>query len=119
MFPILEQPLIPPLLSPSQLQTIPIWPPSNFSAPQQNNLNVSPPQTSPSRSSYDEHVSEGTTKGKFDFEPENTSLESSPIIQSSYPFVYGPDFDESRINLIVKYPKVQKPSSSNLGKVLT
>lgn len=49
----------------------------------------------------------------FDFEPE-----SSPIILPYHPSVFGPDFDESIINLNIKYPKIQTPSSLDLGKIL-
>lgn len=52
----------------------------------------------------------------FDFEPIITSLESSPVIQ---PSIFGPDFDESRINLTIKYSKLPTQSSPDLGKVLT
>jgi hypothetical protein len=54
----------------------------------------------------------------FDFEREITSPKSPPIIQPSHPSVFGPDFDESRINLTVKYPKIPTQSSPDLGKVL-
>lgn len=55
----------------------------------------------------------------FDFEPTITSPESPPIIQSLHLLIFGPDFDESKINLTIKYPKVQTPSSPDLGNVLT
>lgn len=54
----------------------------------------------------------------FDFELEVTSLESSPIILPSHPSVFGPDFDESRINLTIKFSKIQTPSSPDLGKII-
>ena len=43
----------------------------------------------------------------FNFEPEPISpdYESPAIIVPSFPSVYGPDCDESRINLIINYPK--------------
>lgn len=54
----------------------------------------------------------------FYFEPEITSPELSPIILPSHPSVFGPDFDESIINLTIKYPKIQTSSSPDLGKIL-
>lgn len=56
----------------------------------------------------------------FEFEPEPISPdhESHPIIVPSFPCVYGPDFDKSIINLIVKYLKQPPKSSPNIGKVL-
>lgn len=56
----------------------------------------------------------------FDFEPEPTSPdhESPLIIVPSFPSLFGPDFDESKINLTVKYPKQPTKSSPNFGKVL-
>lgn len=56
----------------------------------------------------------------FDFEPESTSPnhESLLIIVPSPPFVYGLDFDESRINLTINYLKQPPKSSPNFGKVL-
>ncbi|XP_050918435.1 proline-rich receptor-like protein kinase PERK9 [Lathyrus oleraceus] len=115
---VLEQQSIPPPLSPPQLQTTPISPPPTISAPQPNNPNVTTPRTSPARSVSDEHISEGTPEGIFNFEPTITSPESSPIIQPSHPSVFGPDFNESRINLTIKYPKMPTQSSPDLGKVL-
>lgn len=55
----------------------------------------------------------------FDFELEIISPKSSPIIQPSHPSIFGPDFDESIINITIKYPKIPTQSSLDLGKVLT
>lgn len=62
---------------------------------------------------------DGTPDGMLNFEPEPTSpdVESPSIIVSSFPFVYGPDFDESRINLTINYPKPPK-SFPIIGKIL-
>lgn len=54
----------------------------------------------------------------FNFEPEPISPESPPVIPPLNPYVYGPDFGESRINLIVKYPKLPTKSSPPFGKAL-
>lgn len=54
----------------------------------------------------------------FDFEPEITSPESPHVIHPRHPFVFGPDFDESRINLRIKYPKLPTKFSPEFGKVL-
>lgn len=118
--PVLEQQPIPPPLYPPQLQTKPISPPpTTVSAPQPNNPKCTTPRTSPTRSVSDRHVSEGTPEAMFDFKPEINSPESSPIIQPSHLFVFGPNFDESRINLTIQYPKIPTQSSLDLGKVLT
>lgn len=114
----LEQPLIPPPSSPLQLQTTPTSPPLIVSAPQPTNPNVTPPRKSHTRSVSDGHVSEGTSEETFNFEPEITSPKSFVIILPSHPSVFGLDFDESIINLTIKYPKIQTPSSPDLRKIL-
>lgn len=113
---LLEQQQISPPSSPPQLQNSPISPP-NVNAPQPTNPNTTTPRAYPSRVS-DGHVSDGTPEGLLNFEPKPISPESPPIILPSHPSVYGPDFDESRINLTVKYPKQPTKSSHNFGKVL-
>lgn len=64
-------------------------------------------------------MSDGTPEGMFNFEPEPISSdhESPHIIFPSFPSVHGLEFDESRINLTVSYPKPLK-SSPNIGKIL-
>lgn len=64
-------------------------------------------------------MSEGTSKGMFNYEPEPflSDPESPFIIIPSNPSVFGPDFDETKIDLTISYPKPPKPSP-NIGKIL-
>lgn len=66
----------------------------------------------------DGHISDGTPEGMFNFEPEITSPESPHVIQPTHHFVFCPDFNESRINLAIKYQKLLTKSSHDFGKVL-
>lgn len=98
----------------SQLQISPTTP-SFVYDPQPTNPNFTTSRTPPSRVS-DVHVSEGTPKGIFNYEPKSViSNPKSPLITT--PSVFGPDFDESKIDLTVSYPKPPKPSS-NIGKIM-
>lgn len=62
--------------------------------------------------------SEGTLEGMFNFEPEPvvSDLETPPIIFPTLPTFYGPDNDETIIDLSVRVPKPPKPSP-NIGKI--
>lgn len=53
----------------------------------------------------------------YEPEPEIFDLETPPIIFPTLPTLYGPDHDETIIDLFVKIPKLPKPSP-NIGKIL-
>lgn len=61
-------------------------------------------------------MSEGTPEGMFNFELELvvSNPETPPIIFPSLPTLYGPDLDETRIDLTVNFPKPTR----NIGKIL-
>lgn len=64
-------------------------------------------------------MSEGIPKGMFNFElePVISDLESSPITIPSFPSIFIPDLDETKIDVTVSYPKPPKPSPK-IGKIL-
>lgn len=62
---------------------------------------------------------EGTPEGLFNFEPEPivSDLETPSITSPTLLTLFGPDLDETKIDLIVSFPKPPKPSP-NFGKIL-
>lgn len=64
-------------------------------------------------------MSKGTPEGMFNYEPEPkvSDSETPPIIFPTLPTLYGPDHDETKIDLFVKILKPPKPGP-NTGKIL-
>lgn len=114
-----QQQQIPQTPPSSQLPSSPIPPQSLIvSAPHTKNPNITPPRRSPSRD-YGNQVSEGTTEGMFNFEPEPEVSDSEryEAIPPPLPTVYGQDPHSTIIDLSVRIPNQPKPNP-NVGKIL-